>query len=985
MARFVARARALDMLGRQQIAGIPTAISELFKNAQDAYADNVRADLFRNERLLIIRDDGIGMTPEEFEARWLTLGTESKVKGGPLALPPKPQGKPDRPIMGEKGIGRLAIGVIGPQVLVLTRAVRETQKSDLVAAYVNWRVFSSPGINLSDIEIPIRRYSGVKFPTQRDIDEMVAEFLESTKTWRNEIGSSELKTIQSEAERFSFDPRFYNDELDGPKLTNKESGTQFFVMPVDELLIKDAENSGQEVETASPLTKALIGFSNTMLPRHQQPVINTKFVYFSTPETRQDLISDLEFWTPEEFEMADHKIAGKFDEYGQWRGTVNIYGQEPIKHKVNWLESGGGPTDCGPFSIRFAYVQGRSAETRIPYDKHATIIQKLNRIGGLYLYRDGIRILPYGDTDFDFLDIEKNRTKSASYYYFSYRRMFGAIEISQASNAALSEKSGREGFRDNKAYRQFKEILKNFFLQLATDFFREGGAYSDLFSKQKEEFDRQQRARKEREKQTTARRALFSAQLETAFKKFDSGQIEREISEIVDTAKEKLHAVSTESDPEIAVQQLLKTEIQAGERFRGVVQALRVSKPRGIGLNKQLSRDWEAYQVEAERLQDQILAKAEAEVHQLVTSVATEAKIALNNRRRVDELLKTRTTESRQRVNQANREVSSTVNDFREQALSRIKQSQQNFESELKNILERAATSNYSEISDKDLATLIDGLEKDLTLLTEDTVNVITSLQQQFELLQLGDDGEKFDSLDVAESMESELLELREQSEQELQLVQIGMAIEIINHEFNQSVRSIRNNLKRLSAWASANPKIADMYRELRASFDHLDGYLALFTPLHKRLYGSPIEIQGSEIQRFVKDVFAEQLKNHKITLETSDAFDNHKMTLFPASIYPIFLNLIDNSIFWIKDKSGKRCISLDADDQGLIVKDNGPGVSKRDWERIFEMGFTRKPGGRGMGLYISREVLERAGYRLTIERNLAGGTQFRITKIQDE
>ena len=43
-ATFKARARTLDMLGRQQIAGIPTAISELFKNAHDAYADRVEVD-----------------------------------------------------------------------------------------------------------------------------------------------------------------------------------------------------------------------------------------------------------------------------------------------------------------------------------------------------------------------------------------------------------------------------------------------------------------------------------------------------------------------------------------------------------------------------------------------------------------------------------------------------------------------------------------------------------------------------------------------------------------------------------------------------------------------------------------------------------------------------------------------------------------------------------------------------------------------------
>ena len=50
MATFKTRARALDMLGRQQIAGIPTAINELFKNAHDAYADNVELDYFRQEK-----------------------------------------------------------------------------------------------------------------------------------------------------------------------------------------------------------------------------------------------------------------------------------------------------------------------------------------------------------------------------------------------------------------------------------------------------------------------------------------------------------------------------------------------------------------------------------------------------------------------------------------------------------------------------------------------------------------------------------------------------------------------------------------------------------------------------------------------------------------------------------------------------------------------------------------------------------------------
>ena len=79
------------MLGRQQIASVSTAISEVFKNAHDAYAHQVRADLIVEPRCLLIRDDGIGMTESEFLNNWLTLATRmSRVPwifgGGPVML-----------------------------------------------------------------------------------------------------------------------------------------------------------------------------------------------------------------------------------------------------------------------------------------------------------------------------------------------------------------------------------------------------------------------------------------------------------------------------------------------------------------------------------------------------------------------------------------------------------------------------------------------------------------------------------------------------------------------------------------------------------------------------------------------------------------------------------------------------------------------------------------------------------------------------------
>ena len=132
------------MLGRQQIADASTAISELFKNAHDAYADHVEVDFFRSDALLVIRDDGIGMTSDEFESNWLVLGTDSKVVSSAGMESYRPPDKPERAVMGEKGIGRLAIAFLGPQVLVLTRSVKNGERDTLVMCYVHWGLFEQP-------------------------------------------------------------------------------------------------------------------------------------------------------------------------------------------------------------------------------------------------------------------------------------------------------------------------------------------------------------------------------------------------------------------------------------------------------------------------------------------------------------------------------------------------------------------------------------------------------------------------------------------------------------------------------------------------------------------------------------------------------------------------------------------------------------------------------------------------------------------------
>ncbi|EBK3789243.1 ATP-binding protein, partial [Salmonella enterica subsp. enterica serovar Senftenberg] len=170
MANFKTRARTLDLLGRQQIAGIPTAINELLKNAHDAYADNVDIDYFRKDNIFVIRDDGIGMSRADFENRWLTLGTESKVQNINTSLPPIDITKKYRNQMGEKGIGRLAIASIGKQVLIITKT---KDSNELTVAFINWQIFELPGLNLEDIVVPVRTFTGI--PSLKEIKLMQSE------------------------------------------------------------------------------------------------------------------------------------------------------------------------------------------------------------------------------------------------------------------------------------------------------------------------------------------------------------------------------------------------------------------------------------------------------------------------------------------------------------------------------------------------------------------------------------------------------------------------------------------------------------------------------------------------------------------------------------------------------------------------------------------------------------------------------------------
>ncbi|RMD90067.1 MAG: ATP-binding protein [Calditrichaeota bacterium] len=985
MARFKTRARAVDMLGRQQIAGLPNAISELFKNAHDAYADRVEVDYIRPDNIFILRDDGIGMTKEDFEDRWLTLGTESKLATS-KGLPPPPidPDKKPRPILGEKGIGRLAIAAIGPQVLVLTRAKRNKKLHNLVAAFIHWGLFEAPGVNLDDVEIPIREFVGGTLPDSNDIQEMVEEVRQNVEKLKDYFEKDSVKKIIKDLEGFNINPLELADFLGKPSLQeDKNGGTHFYIFPASDNLAADVDADLRD-EKVSKLRKLLLGFSNTMIPDTESPPIKTAFRCWLTYGQQKDLISEREFFTPEDFLKADHHIQGEFDELGQFKGTVTIYNEKPIEHVVSWPKALGKPVSCGPFKINIAYVMGTARESKLSQDEYVKISRKLDRISGLYIYRDGIRILPYGDSEFDFLRMEERRSKQASYYFFSYRRIFGAIEITREHNSNLIEKAGREGFQENKAYREFKDILINFFIQIAADFFREKGEgeYVDIFLRKKAELDKLERARREQEKQSAAARRAFSNDLESFFSRIQNGKFDEEIVQLLESFSNTIDSICKEKDADEGPNEILLAENRALRKLEALKNSLKIDKPGGVGLTRELKRDWQVYLSEVNRIEKEVIVPTQKRIREIVDKAIKETKFVVNRRRHVSKLLKEFITLQQKSLNEQADLTNASIKETQERIAALLKGILADMNSIIKEIEtefnkldpERTQDEYFSEFrqkSERRLAEAVEGYKEILDHIRTQLRNITWSKDEEGHLI-----GEA----DMKAALEDEVLALREQTELSLEMTQLGMAIEIISHEFNNAIKAIRNNLRQLKAWADLNPELQQLYKNLRANFDHLDGYLSLFTPLNRRLYRKAVTITGAEIANYLKDLFGDRLERHKVQLVVTKAFRKKTIIAYPSTFYPVFVNLVDNSIFWLKDRSLPRKIELDANDDAFIVTDNGPGIPIRDHEAVFELGFTRKPGGQGLGLYVSRESLRKEGYELELEKSIEGkGATFRI------
>ena len=108
------------LLGRELITDRITAVFELVKNCYDANATQVNVNLYNvtvntDDRKITISDNGVGMSYDDIENKWMVVGTNSKRT---ILYSVKPF---VRRFVGEKGIGRFAVDKLGGNLSIKTK------------------------------------------------------------------------------------------------------------------------------------------------------------------------------------------------------------------------------------------------------------------------------------------------------------------------------------------------------------------------------------------------------------------------------------------------------------------------------------------------------------------------------------------------------------------------------------------------------------------------------------------------------------------------------------------------------------------------------------------------------------------------------------------------------------------------------------------------------------------------------------------------
>ena len=449
-------ARLLTMLGEQLIKNERIALMELIKNSYDADADWTRIEFLefsdsariKKDSSIVIEDNGSGMTEEVIKNAWMNPATPHKVRkdSSQRVTPIK-----KRVVQGEKGIGRFAILKLGRVITIVTRPKGGEDE------YVIRFDFSAYDDDFTEMDGE---------PSELFLDN-ISVTLES-RTPEVFIGRQNVSRKLAGSHGTRIEISNLKGSWTEKKIQDLTKDTLKLQSIFSRLFEERSDPRNTRFEVAIFLNCREVDYQERALEHLRVLLEDSAVLKVEEGEFDDEL---LEF----RFRLNGEKRELSFDELRKDRWLRERFGAAGDEQKTE--------PECGPFGFSF-YVFDLKAP---PESKHHLTPEDVTQIKEhrVYLYRDGVRVYPYGEKDDDWLEIDVDRGRVSASAFLSNDQVVGCVDITHKDNPELKDKTSREGLIETgRATEDFITVLRSFLSYLRNDHYKK---YRAVIARQRRE------------------------------------------------------------------------------------------------------------------------------------------------------------------------------------------------------------------------------------------------------------------------------------------------------------------------------------------------------------------------------------------------------------------------------------------------------------------------------------------------------------------
>jgi PAS domain S-box-containing protein len=216
----------------------------------------------------------------------------------------------------------------------------------------------------------------------------------------------------------------------------------------------------------------------------------------------------------------------------------------------------------------------------------------------------------------------------------------------------------------------------------------------------------------------------------------------------------------------------------------------------------------------------------------------------------------------------------------------------------------------------------------------------------------------------------------------------MGELAAALAHEIRQPIAASITSANACLRWLARDPPDLERARAAAARIEQ-DGNRAADVINHLRSFykkGTPPEREIVDLKDVIRELTAllrKEAVRHSIKIHSELHEERPHVLADRVQLQQVFMNLMLNAIDAMKDTGGKLTISSRLAPEGQLIvsiSDTGVGLPAENTERIFDAFHSTKPQGTGMGLAITRSIVEAHGGRVWATANQEAGATFHFT-----